>query len=118
MSRATYTRAAAVRPSFDWAGSTILVVGLTLTIASLRLAGSSAWWIGGAGAVLLVRVSILGAAGRIASSEFSLLKRGAFLGGGSIITLQNLAMRLFQLPVFLDRYEPLARGRWARRCWP
>ena len=70
MSRGMYTRAAAVRPSFDWAGSAILVVGLTLIIASLRLAGSGAWWLGGAGAVLLIDVSVLGAAGRIAGGRF------------------------------------------------
>jgi len=48
---------------------------------------------------------------RVASPvvDFSLLTRGAFLGGGAIIALQNMAMYplLFQLPVFFDRVRHL-----------
>jgi MFS family permease len=109
MSRAMYTRAAAVRPSFDWAGSAILVVGLTLTISSLRTAGSGAWWVGGSGALLLIAFPFWERRAASPVVDFSLLKRGAFFGGGSIVALQNMAMYplLFQLPVFFDRVRHL-----------
>jgi MFS family permease len=109
MSRAMYTRAAAVRPSFDWAGSAILAVGLTLSITALRVAGSGGWGLGGIGAVLLIVFPFWERRAASPVVDFSLLRRGAFFGGGSIIALQNMAMYplLFQLPVFFDRVRHL-----------
>ena len=55
------------------------------------------------------RVSVLGAARRVARRRFLAADTGAFFGGASIIALQNLAMYplLFQLPVFFDRVRGL-----------
>jgi MFS family permease len=109
MSRGMYRRAAVERPSFDWPGTALLTVGLTLTVVALRMSGRAAWWLGGAGAALLVAFPIWERRASSPVVDFSLLKRGAFFGGGSIIALQNMAMYplLFQLPVFFDRVRHL-----------
>lgn len=108
-SHGLYSRAAVDRPSFDWTGSALLAAGLTLVVVALRTAGDAAWWLGGGGAALLAMLPWWER--RVASPvvDFSLLTRGAFLGGGSIIALQNMAMYplLFQLPVFFDRVRHL-----------
>jgi len=108
-SHGVYSRATADRPSFDWTGSALLAAGLTFVVVALRTPGSAAWWLGGTGAVLL---AVFPWWERRVSSpvvDFSLLTRGVFLGGGSIIALQNMAMYplLFQLPVFFDRVRHL-----------
>jgi MFS family permease len=105
ISRGMYTPATTGRPSFDWTGSALLGAGLTLVTTALGMSGNVAWWLGGIGALLLV---LFHAWERRAASpvvDFSLFARGAFLGGGAIIALQNLAMYplLYQLPVFFDR---------------
>ena len=107
MSRGLYTRARATagRPAFDWPGSVLLAAGLTLAVIALRSSGTNAWTLGAIGGVLLVAFPFWE---RLAASpvvDFSLLKQGAFFGGGSIIALQNMAMYplLFQLPAFFDR---------------
>jgi MFS family permease len=105
MSRGMYSHAASRRPAFDWPGSILLASGLTLVIVALRMSGSAAWSLAGIGTAMLV---VFPSWERRAGSpivDFSLLKRGAFFGGGSIIALQNMAMYplLFQLPVFFDR---------------
>jgi MFS family permease len=106
-SRGLYSkaRAAAGRPSFDWRGSVLLAFGLTLTIVALRTSGSAAWWLGGIGAALLIVLPFWERRAVSPVIDFSLLGRGAFLGGGLIVALQNMAMYplLFQLPVFFDR---------------
>jgi MFS family permease len=109
MSRGMYTRATTKQPSLDWLGSTLLAVGLTLVIVALRMSGSAAWWLGATGAVLLVAFPFWERHTASPVVDFSLLRRGAFLGGGSIIALQNMAMYplLFQLPVFFDRVRHL-----------
>jgi MFS family permease len=109
MSRGLYTRPAAKRPSFDWPGSTLLAVGLTLTIVALRMSGGTAWMLGGLGGALLLVFPFREQRATSPVVDFSLLKRGAFFGGGSIIGLQNMAMYplLFQLPVFFDRVRHL-----------
>jgi MFS family permease len=106
MSRAAYTRAADEGPAFDWPGSALLAAGLTLTIVAVM---SSAWWLGGLGAVLLIVFPFWERRAASPVVDFSLLKRGAFFGGASIIALQNMAMYplLFQLPVFFDRVRNL-----------
>jgi predicted MFS family arabinose efflux permease len=109
LSRSTYTPAAEDRPSFDWPGSALLASGLTLTIVALQVSGAVAWWLGAVGIALLV---VFPSWERRAASpviDFSLLKRGAFFGGATIIALQNMAMYplLFQLPVFFDRVRHL-----------
>jgi MFS family permease len=108
-SRGLYSRATINRPSFDWPGSTLLAVGLTLAIVGLRMPGSAAWWLGGTGAALLVAFFFRERHAESPVIDFSLLKRGAFFGGGSIIALQNMAMYplLFQLPVFFDSVRHL-----------
>lgn len=103
------SRGSADRPSFDWLGSTLLALGLTLTIVALQVSGGAGWWIGGIGVALL---SVFPFWERRATSpvvDFPLLARGPFLSGGAIIALQNLAMYplLFQLPVFFDRVRNL-----------
>ncbi len=106
-SRGMFTKAQAAekRQPFDWPGSVLLAGGLTLVIVALRLTGETAWWLGGGGAVLL---AVFPFRERIAASpvvDFSLLRHGAFFGGGTIIALQNMAMYplLFQMPVFFDK---------------
>ena len=96
-------------PSFDWPGSALLACGLTFSIVALRMSGSEAWWLGGTGVIMLVAFPIWESRAPSPVVDFSLLKRGAFLGGGSIIALQNMAMYplLFQLPVFFDRVRHL-----------
>jgi len=108
-SRGAFTRAASSRPSFDWVGSTLLAAGLTLVIVSLRMAGSAGWWLGGSGVVLLVMFPFQELRAASPVVDLSLLTRRAFVGGGSIIALQNMAMYplLFQLPVFFDRVRHL-----------
>ena len=108
-SHGLYSRAAADRPSFDWTGSALLAAGLSLLVVALRTPGPTAWWLGGSGVMLLAVFPFWER--RVASPvvDFSLLSRGAFLGGGSIAALQNMAMYplLFQLPVFFDRVRHL-----------
>ena len=108
-SRRMYTRAAADQPSFDLVGSALLAGGLTMTIVALRMSGSAAWWLGGSGAALLIAFPFWERRAASPVVDFSLLTRGAFFGGGSIIALQNMAMYplLFQLPVFFDRVRGL-----------
>jgi MFS family permease len=108
-SRGLYTRAAINRPSFDWPGSALLAVGLTLTIVALRMTGGARWWLGGSGVMLLVVFPFRERHTASPVVDLSLLKRAAFFGGGSIIALQNMAMYplLFQLPVFFDRVRHL-----------
>lgn len=105
MSRGVYTRPTAVQPSFDWTGSALLASGLTLVIVALGRSVDAAWWLGGIGAALLVLFPFWERRASSPVVEFSLFARGAFLGGGSIIALQNMAMYplLFQLPVFFDQ---------------
>ena len=105
IARARYTPTPASRPAFDWTGSGILAAGLTLVVVALQASGNAAWWIGASGAVLLL---VFPAWERRSASpvvDFSLFARGAFVGGGSIIALQNMAIYplLYQLPVFFDR---------------
>jgi MFS family permease len=110
LSRRTYARASEARPSFDWPGSALLAAGLTLTIVSLQISGgATAWWLGGLGVVLLFLLPVWERRAASPVVDFSLLKRGAFFGGASIIALQNMAMYplLFQLPVFFDRVRGL-----------
>ncbi|MEQ1574236.1 MAG: MFS transporter [Vicinamibacterales bacterium] len=108
-SRRMYARAPANQPPLDWPGSALLAVGLTLVIVALRMSGSAAWWLGGSGAVLLAVFPLWERRAVSPVVDFSLFTRGAFLGGGSIIALQNMAMYplLFQLPVFFDRVRHL-----------
>jgi MFS family permease len=106
MSRAMYARAIAGRqPPADWLGSGLLAVGLALVVVALQMSGATAWWFGGLGAICLIALPYWER--RVASPvvDFSLLARGPFFGGASIIALQNMAMYplLFQLPVFFDR---------------
>jgi MFS family permease len=108
-SHGVYARAAVDRPSFDWTGSALLAAGLTLVVVALRTPGSTAWWLGGTGAVLLVVFPWWERRVMSPVVDFSLLGRKVFLGGGSILALQNMAMYplLFQLPVFFDRVRHL-----------
>lgn len=108
-SHGLYTRAAADQPSFDWPGSLLLAVGLTLVIVALRMSGSTAWWLGVGGVVLLAAFPLWERRASSPVVDFSLLTRGAFFGGGSIIALQNMATYplLFQLPVFFDQVRHL-----------
>ncbi|MCE9507989.1 MAG: MFS transporter [Alphaproteobacteria bacterium] len=108
----TKARAKADRLPFDWRGSLLLSVGLTLLIVALRVPGGASWWLGGLGIALLMAFPFQER--RVISPvvDFSLFKKGAFFGGGTIIALQNMAMYplLFQLPVFFDK----VRGVGAR----
>jgi predicted MFS family arabinose efflux permease len=108
-SRGMYSRPAMARSALDWQGSALLAAGLTLVIVSLRSSASTALWLGGIGALLLVVFPIWERRAASPVVDFSILARGAFFGGGSIIALQNMAMYplLFQLPVFFDRVRSL-----------
>ncbi len=108
-SRGMYSRPAIARSVLDWQGSALLAAGLTLVIVSLRSSASAAPWLGGIGALLLAVFPIWERRAASPVVDFSLLARGAFFGGGSIIALQNMAMYplLFQLPVFFDRVRNL-----------
>jgi MFS family permease len=108
-SHSLYSRAAADRPSFDWTGSALLAAGLSLIVVALRTPGSTAWWLGGGGAVLLAVFPIWERRLTSPVVDFSLLTNPVFFGGGSIAALQNMAMYplLFQLPVFFDRVRHL-----------
>lgn len=109
MSRGMHLRAAANRPSFDWPGSALLALGLTLIVVALGMSGSTAWWVSGSGVVLLILFPFWERRAASPVVDFSLFKQGAFFGGGSIIALQNMAMYplLFQLPLFFDRVRHL-----------
>jgi MFS family permease len=108
-SRGVYTRPSADRPAFDWLGSALLAAGLTLVIVALRMGGTGGWGLGAAGAVLLIVFPLWERRTASPVVDFSLFTRGAFVGGGSIIALQNMAMYplLFQLPVFFDQVRHL-----------
>ncbi len=108
-SRRMYTPATAHQPSFDWLGSALLAAGLTLVIVALRISGSVGWWLAGSGVVLLAAFPFWERRAASPVVDFSLFRRGAFFGGGSIIALQNMAIYplLFQLPVFFDRVRHL-----------
>ena len=110
-SRGVYSqpRAATGRPSFDWPGSALLALGLTLTIVALRMAGTAAWWLGGVGVALLIVFPFWERRAASPVVDFSLLTRRPFWGGGSIIALQNMAMYplLFQLPIFFASVRDL-----------
>ena len=109
-SRGMYTRAAADRPSFDWPGSALLAAGLTLTIVALQMSGSAAWWLGRQRRRAARRVSVLGAARRVAGRRFLAAHSGARSSAAARSSrLQNMAMYplLFQLPVFFDRVRHL-----------
>jgi hypothetical protein len=116
LSRGTYTRASERPPSFDWPGSALLATGLTLVIVALGVSGRTAWWLGGLGALLLALFPLQERRASSPVVDFSLFTRRVYLGAGSIIALQNMAMYplLFQLPVFFDRVRllgPRAMGR-------
>jgi MFS family permease len=105
MARGTFTRPSADRPSFDWPGSGLLAAGLTLLVGALGVGGNLGGWLGGIGAVMLIVFPFWERRTASPVVDFSLFSRGAFLGGSSIVALQNMAMYplLFQLPVFFDR---------------
>jgi MFS family permease len=104
-SREMYSRPAVERPSFDWVGSAVLAAGLTLLIAGLGSGGSRTWWLGTGGAVLVLSFPFWERRAPSPVVDFALFRRGAFVGGGAIVGLQNMAMYplLFQLPVYFDR---------------
>jgi MFS family permease len=108
-SQRRYARHAADQPAFDWLGSALLASGLTLTVVALRVSGTTAWSIGGSGVALLIAFPLWERRALSPVIDFSLFKRSAFFGGGTIIALQNMAMYplLFQLPVFFDRVRHL-----------
>jgi MFS family permease len=108
-SHGVYLRAAAHQPSFDWLGSALLAAGLTLAITALRMPGTGVWALGAAGVALLAAFPFWERRARSPVVDFALFSRRAFVGGGSIIALQNMAMYplLFQLPVFFDRVRHL-----------
>jgi MFS family permease len=95
--------------SFDWPGTALLSSGLTLTVVALRMRGVAAWSLGGAGILLLALLPFRERRTASPVIDFSLLARRPFIGGGTIIGLQNMAMYplLFQLPVFFDRVRHL-----------
>jgi MFS family permease len=109
LSRSMYSRPATERPAFDWLGSTLLGVGLTLTIVALRTSGATASGLLAVGAVLLVALPFWARRAASPVIDFSVLTRGPFFGGAAIIALQNMAMYplLFQLPMFFDRVRHL-----------
>jgi MFS family permease len=105
MSRAVYARPVAAQPTFDWPGSALLGAGLSLAVMALGVSASTAWWLGAGGALLLIAFPFWERRAASPVVDFSLFSRSAFLGGSSIVALQNMAMYplLFQLPVFFDR---------------
>lgn len=107
--RGLHTRPAEGPLAFDWPGTALLASGLTMTVVALRTAGAAAWWLGGAGIGLLALLPFRERRAASPVIDFSLLARGPFIGGGTIIGLQNMAMYplLFQLPVFFDRVRHL-----------
>jgi MFS family permease len=107
--RTVHTRGEGSAPPLDWPGSVLLAAGLTLAIVALRTTGNAALWLGLSGAALLALFPFWERRAVSPVVDFSLLARRAFVGGGSIIALQNMAMYplLFQLPVFFDRVRNL-----------
>jgi MFS family permease len=93
------------RPPFDWPGSALLAGGLTLAVIALQESGGTAWELGAAAAVLLIAFPFRERRATSPVVDLSLLRRGPFSGGGSIIALHNMAMYplLFQMPVFFAR---------------
>jgi MFS family permease len=107
--RGVQARTAVAVPPLDWQGSALLAAGLTLVIVALRMSGPTAWGWGVLGAALLVVFPFWERRAPSPVVEFSLLARRAFIGGGSIIALQNMATYplLFQLPVFFEQARHL-----------
>ena len=103
--RGLASSSAAADAPLDWTGSLLLATGLTLSIVALRVAGPAALWLGATGVTLLVAFPFWERRVPSPVVDFSLFRNRVFLGGGSIIALQNMAMYplLFQLPVFFDR---------------
>ena len=108
-SHPTYQRAAGSRLPLDVVGSGLLAAGLATTIVALRMPGSAAWWLGAGGAAMLIAFTVWERRAVSPVVDFSLFAHRAFLGGGAIIALQNMAMYplLFQLPVFFDQVRHL-----------
>ena len=117
-SRGMYSRPAIAKSALDWQGSALLAAGLTLVIVSLRSSASTALWLGAIGVLLLVVFPIWERRAASPVVDFSLLSRGAFFGGGSIIALQNMAMYplLFSCPSFSTASATWTRVPWGRRC--
>jgi MFS family permease len=107
--RDRHARRSGAAPSMDWPGSALLAGGLTLVIVALRMSGSVALTLGVIGATLLAVFPLWERRAASPVVDFSLLGKGAFFGGGTIIALQNMATYplLFQLPVFFDRVRHL-----------
>ena len=107
--RGVHTRSTSTVPPLDWPGIALLATGLTLVIVALRMSGPAAWGLGASGAVLLAVFPFWERRARSPVVDFALLGRGAFVGGGSIIALQNMATYplLFQLPVFFEQARHL-----------
>ena len=108
-SRGLYSRRGGADASLDWLGSALLAAGLTLVVVSLRMSGSAAWLLGSVGVVLLVVFPFWERRAASPVVDFSLFGNSAFVGGGVIIALHNMAMYplLFQLPVFFDQVRHL-----------
>jgi MFS family permease len=108
-SRKLYSRRGDVHPSLDWTGSGLLAAGLTLVVVALRMPGLEALGLGGVGAVLLLVFPFWERRVPSPVVDFSLFRQRAFVGGGVIIGLHNLALYplLFQLPVFFDQVRHL-----------
>ena len=107
--RGNQTRATGSVPPLDWRGSVLLAAGLTLVIVALRTSGPAAWGLAVFGAALLTVFPFWERRAPSPVVDFSLLGRRAFVGGGSIIALQNMATYplLFQLPVFFEQARHL-----------
>jgi MFS family permease len=107
--RHMFARVPARTTSFDWPGTALLTGGLTAGIVALQSGGSRQWWLGGVGLALLLVFPVWERRAPSPIVDFSLLRRPAFVAGGAIVGLQNLAMYplLFQLPVFFDRVRGL-----------
>jgi MFS family permease len=110
-SRESFTGAPAVdrRPSFDVLGSGLLACGLTLAIVAIRLPASAAVWLAVASAALLLAFPWWEQRVPSPVVDFSLFRHAAFVGGGAIVALQNMALYplLFQMPVFFERVRGL-----------
>lgn len=93
------------RPRFDFIGGILLGGGLALAVMALRLGAEHALWLGIGGGFMLAVFPFWERRAQAPVVDFRLFRNRAFIVGGTVIALQNLAMYplLHQLPIFFKQ---------------